>query len=386
MSLTKLEKDMGIIQKLDDEPNDVGGLSAADLKKKFDESGETVKTFLNDTLIPEIEQSFAETAKKQDLSDVVLGQIPDHTLTEEKLSEDLSEKLNSAAPKETVFTREETLTQKTAALYGLTNEAVPDDVFELLSAANRLKLLQSYTEHGSYTFDGSGYSLLVALIIGGGGSGAVSVSFMGSIQVSGGASGHFKIAVVEKSKITNSMPVIVGKGGDAVSAQETSKNGNSGGSSSFAGITASGGQYGSTSGSFEAKGAQNSPPADESYKLSNQTLYGMLVNHTSQSLLDTLLLSKIYSVAGENLCNFSAGGCAIVNGSTLANMQSSITFTNGKKSSAGIAQKYITSGASDASAVKGDDPGCGGGGVVSANSVTATSAAGCDGAVFIFGQ
>lgn len=132
MSLTKLEKDMGIIQKLDDEPNDVGGLSAADLKKKFDESGETVKTFLNDTLIPEIEQSFAETAKKQDLSDVVLGQIPDHTLTEEKLSEDLSEKLNSAAPKETVFTREETLTQKTAALYGLTNEAVPDDLFELI--------------------------------------------------------------------------------------------------------------------------------------------------------------------------------------------------------------------------------------------------------------
>lgn len=132
MSLTKLEKDMGIIQKLDDEPNDVGGLSAADLKKKFDESGETVKTFLNDTLIPEIEQSFAETAKKQDLSDVVLGQIPDHTLTEEKLSEDLSEKLNSAAPKETVFTREETLTQKTAALLGIREGSVPDDAFMAL--------------------------------------------------------------------------------------------------------------------------------------------------------------------------------------------------------------------------------------------------------------
>lgn len=54
MALSKLTKDMAIIQKLDDEPNDVGGLTAAELKAKFDEAGETIKAFLNDSLLPEL--------------------------------------------------------------------------------------------------------------------------------------------------------------------------------------------------------------------------------------------------------------------------------------------------------------------------------------------
>lgn len=55
MALTKLTKDMAIIQKLDDEPNDVGGLTAAELKAKFDEAGETVKEYLNETLLAELD-------------------------------------------------------------------------------------------------------------------------------------------------------------------------------------------------------------------------------------------------------------------------------------------------------------------------------------------
>jgi hypothetical protein len=55
MSLSKLTKDMAVIQKLDDEPNDVGGLTAAQLKGKFDEAGEAVKEFLNETLLPELD-------------------------------------------------------------------------------------------------------------------------------------------------------------------------------------------------------------------------------------------------------------------------------------------------------------------------------------------
>ena len=54
MSLTKLTKDMGIISKLEDEPNDVGGLTAAQLKAKFDEAGEAVKAYLNETLLAEL--------------------------------------------------------------------------------------------------------------------------------------------------------------------------------------------------------------------------------------------------------------------------------------------------------------------------------------------
>lgn len=55
MALSKFTKDMGIIAKLEDEPNDVGGLTAAQLKAKFDEAGEAVKAYLNDTLLTELE-------------------------------------------------------------------------------------------------------------------------------------------------------------------------------------------------------------------------------------------------------------------------------------------------------------------------------------------
>lgn len=62
MEFTKLEKDMGIIAKLEDEPNDVGGLTAAQLKAKFDEGGEAVKQYINETLLPELEGEGAAAA------------------------------------------------------------------------------------------------------------------------------------------------------------------------------------------------------------------------------------------------------------------------------------------------------------------------------------
>lgn len=57
MSLPQLTTDLNIIQALDDEPNDVGGLSAAQLKAKFDEAVGYIKTYLNDTLIPYFEST-----------------------------------------------------------------------------------------------------------------------------------------------------------------------------------------------------------------------------------------------------------------------------------------------------------------------------------------
>ena len=53
MPFSEFTKDMGIISKLEDEPNDVGGLTAAQLKAKFDEAGEAVKAYLNETLLAE---------------------------------------------------------------------------------------------------------------------------------------------------------------------------------------------------------------------------------------------------------------------------------------------------------------------------------------------
>lgn len=48
MALPTCDEDMNIIAKLDDEPNDVGGLSAASLKAKFDLAGNLLKKALND--------------------------------------------------------------------------------------------------------------------------------------------------------------------------------------------------------------------------------------------------------------------------------------------------------------------------------------------------
>lgn len=133
MDFTPLEKDMNIISALDDEPNDVGGLTATELKAKFDEGGNAIKDYLNNTMIPEVKVALGDKAGKDELQGLVLGQIPDGTITEDKLSEELKEQIGSMAPASDVFTKEETLRPETAELYGLDDTAAPDDVFIILA-------------------------------------------------------------------------------------------------------------------------------------------------------------------------------------------------------------------------------------------------------------
>ena len=133
MDFTPLEKDMNIISALDDEPNDVGGLTATELKAKFDEGGNAIKDYLNNTMIPEVKVALGDKAGKDELQGLVLGQIPDGTITEDKLSEELKEQIGSMAPAADVFTKTETLSPETAEMYGLNETAVPDDVFIILA-------------------------------------------------------------------------------------------------------------------------------------------------------------------------------------------------------------------------------------------------------------
>ena len=66
LEIQLLDGDLNIIQKLDDEPNDVGGLTSAELKAKFDESGNIIKRYINETLIPAVLTDDAtEEARKQ---------------------------------------------------------------------------------------------------------------------------------------------------------------------------------------------------------------------------------------------------------------------------------------------------------------------------------
>ena len=66
MSLPKMTTPVNNISLLDDLPNAVGGLSAAELKARFDKAGGDIQTFLNETLIPAIEQMGAAEGTARD--------------------------------------------------------------------------------------------------------------------------------------------------------------------------------------------------------------------------------------------------------------------------------------------------------------------------------
>lgn len=105
MAISKMTDDLNIIQALSDLPNSEDGLSADDLKKKFDESGLTIQGYLNNTLIPEIDaehipfekttaieaetvQSAIENVQAQ-VKDAASGNIVNGSVTKEKLADTL---------------------------------------------------------------------------------------------------------------------------------------------------------------------------------------------------------------------------------------------------------------------------------------------------------
>lgn len=62
--IPSMEEDLDIIQKLDDEPNDVGGLSASELKFEFDRAGNIIKSYINNTLVPNLSDTVAEAEER----------------------------------------------------------------------------------------------------------------------------------------------------------------------------------------------------------------------------------------------------------------------------------------------------------------------------------
>lgn len=55
INLTNLTANMNNIQGLSDRPNEIDGLTSAELKAKFDKAGTDIKEFINGTLIQELE-------------------------------------------------------------------------------------------------------------------------------------------------------------------------------------------------------------------------------------------------------------------------------------------------------------------------------------------
>lgn len=141
MALPQITSDLKIIQKLDDYPNDVGGLSADELKAKFDEAGETIAEYLNETLLPAITAEntpFASTdgikadtvqaaimALYSQLQGLVLGAIPNGSVTLVKLADDVRTTLTNLAEKDTEIAESvDTLSTQLATIIGILNEEI----------------------------------------------------------------------------------------------------------------------------------------------------------------------------------------------------------------------------------------------------------------------
>lgn len=272
MPLERLEDDLNIIQALDDEPNDVGGLNAAQLKAKFDEAGNRVKDYLNEKVVGVLNS--ANGADSINASD---GKSVQANL--ERLGGDIQALAGGTVPGEgatlgwnldaggyRVVNLGSPAEQTDALNWG---SVLPEALEQLLfgSVANRMpsaaleqlyrliphpwKLIEQFTKAGSGTFtvpdlfEGEDYELGVYLI-GGGGSGAAAVRYPsdGSGAASGGGASGFGLNFVRTVSPGMTLNWTVGAGGAAVTASSNSnagKDGNEGGSTTFDGKTARGG-------------------------------------------------------------------------------------------------------------------------------------------------
>lgn len=114
MSIPKLTKDLAVIQKLSDLPNSTEGLTAAQLKAKFDEAPLEIQKWLNENLVPsitaenipfpsssEIEGDNLLAALKSvhtQVKDASTGAIVNGSVTMEKLSPELLERVYGGRP------------------------------------------------------------------------------------------------------------------------------------------------------------------------------------------------------------------------------------------------------------------------------------------------
>lgn len=132
MSIPTLDTDLSIVQKLDDYPNDIGGLSAAQLKAKFDEGVLTLQTYINTVLIPaliasnvpftptaavnaETVQAAIENVQAQ-LAGIAAGTIPNNTVGMEKLTKTVQKAIASGGgAAEAVSALSKTVAQNVAA-------------------------------------------------------------------------------------------------------------------------------------------------------------------------------------------------------------------------------------------------------------------------------
>jgi hypothetical protein len=93
MNFTTITDDLNIIQSLIDEPNDIGGLTADQLKSKFDNAGNIIKDFINNILLNELESTTDSSSGADKIGITSISDLDGNTL--QSIIESLRNKLKS---------------------------------------------------------------------------------------------------------------------------------------------------------------------------------------------------------------------------------------------------------------------------------------------------
>ena len=237
MEITRLNDDLNIISKLSDEPNDIEGLSASELKARFDTAGNTIKSYINDSLVPDIVNGVASDIDKVS---VEAGNLPaggtEGQMVVKRSDSDYDWELTTPR-----------MIPPGGMPRQLLQKASGEDFDVRFGEPPALdwRLLTEYLTAGAHVWtapdlygDGKPYEI-GAFIIGGGGGGAAAQSSPpnDALAVSGGASGYTESISVQVTP-GQTYPLAVGVGGAGITAPG---QGNNGGSSSFLSVTAFGG-------------------------------------------------------------------------------------------------------------------------------------------------
>lgn len=289
----------------------------------------------------------------------------------------------------TILSKANLLSDETeSAIFGNSaDRTVSQALAGLDRAANKLKLMAKYTVAGAYEWTCPEDGEYIALIIGGGGSGAVSVrSDNTAYPVIGGASGFVNIARKNYSK-DEVINLVVGAGGESKQTSLGSikrGDGVDGGSSSFDSFIANGGGkgvYSTTSTSTAISGAKGAQPSSSSSNSSSDSppFGGIAVTDVSnKTVFGTPIFSVFLDEHGLPVSMLCAGGNDKESGD--------VPLANGKKLSPGLYSSVELT--ADMIVTSPTDCGAGGGSCRASNcgtgSYVAKSGKGADGGVFIY--
>ena len=150
MALTRFSGDADVISQLDNQPNDNDGLSAQQLKAKFDQYGTGFKDYFNNTFIPEVEAMITAAAAGITPTGLSGAVIIDNTIAAEKLlsSPAGAEAVSTSVVRDGAITKPKLATAVQNILDDVANKTVHNTVSVSLAVASWSDNTQTVTATG----------------------------------------------------------------------------------------------------------------------------------------------------------------------------------------------------------------------------------------------